>query len=92
MPGLAQWRWNGGVLLALHVPVVGDGVAAFMAGPGTSPAAMRAVDSVAQLPTDPTAAAEEVLRLREELGCSYVVLGADVAEPLFPMVADLAGR
>ena len=78
--------------LALHVPVVGDAVAAFMAGPGTSPAAMRAADSVAQLPADPAAAAEEVLRLREELGFSYVVLGADAAEPLSRMVADLAGR
>jgi alkanesulfonate monooxygenase SsuD/methylene tetrahydromethanopterin reductase-like flavin-dependent oxidoreductase (luciferase family) len=34
-----------GVELAAHVPVIGDSVAAFMAGPGTDPAAVRAADS-----------------------------------------------
>jgi alkanesulfonate monooxygenase SsuD/methylene tetrahydromethanopterin reductase-like flavin-dependent oxidoreductase (luciferase family) len=78
--------------LALHVPVVGDAVAPFMAGPDTDPAALRAADSIAHLPADPAAAAEEIQRRREELGFSYFVLGADVAGPLAPVVAELAGR
>lgn len=36
--------------LALHVPVIGDSVAPFMAGPDTDPAAVRAADSLAYLP------------------------------------------
>ncbi|MEV6852136.1 LLM class flavin-dependent oxidoreductase [Actinoplanes sp. NPDC051411] len=80
------------VELALHVPVIGDGVAPFMAGPGTDPAALRAADSVSFLPSDPAAAAEEILRRREELGFSYFVFGADVAGALTPAVAKLAGR
>jgi alkanesulfonate monooxygenase SsuD/methylene tetrahydromethanopterin reductase-like flavin-dependent oxidoreductase (luciferase family) len=78
--------------LALHVPVIGDGVAPFMAGPDTDPAAIRAADSVSYLPSDPAAAAEEVQRRREEMGFSYFVFGADVAGALAPMVAELAGR
>ena len=35
------------VELALHVPVVGDAVAPFMAPPDTDPAALRAADSLA---------------------------------------------
>ncbi len=80
-----------GLELAVHVPVIGDAVAAFMAGPGTDPTAVRAVDSVAYLPADPAAAADEVQRRREEIGFSYFVFGADVAVPLAPMVAELSG-
>jgi alkanesulfonate monooxygenase SsuD/methylene tetrahydromethanopterin reductase-like flavin-dependent oxidoreductase (luciferase family) len=80
------------VELALHVPVVGDSVAAFMAGPDTDPAAVRAADSLAFLPSDPAAAAEEIQRRREEIGFSYFVIGADVASVLAPVVAELAGR
>jgi alkanesulfonate monooxygenase SsuD/methylene tetrahydromethanopterin reductase-like flavin-dependent oxidoreductase (luciferase family) len=78
--------------LALHVPVVGESVAAFMAGPDTDPTAVRAADSLAYLPSDPSAAAEEIQRRREELGFSYFVFGADVAGALAPVVAELAGR
>ncbi|KNX39235.1 LLM class flavin-dependent oxidoreductase [Luteipulveratus halotolerans] len=78
--------------LALHVPVVGDGVAPFMAGPDTDAAAVRAADSLAHLPSDPAAATDEILRRREELGFSHFVLGADVAGPLAQVVADLAGK
>ncbi|MGH8860642.1 MAG: LLM class flavin-dependent oxidoreductase [Jatrophihabitantaceae bacterium] len=78
--------------LALHVPVVGDSVAAFMAGPDTDTAAVRAADSLAYLPSDPSAAAEEIQRRREEIGFSYFVFGADVAGALATVVADLAGR
>jgi alkanesulfonate monooxygenase SsuD/methylene tetrahydromethanopterin reductase-like flavin-dependent oxidoreductase (luciferase family) len=78
--------------LALHVPVIGDGVAPFMAAPTTDPAALRAADSVACLPSDPGAAAEEILRRHEEMGFSYFVFGADVAGDLAPVVARLAGR
>ncbi len=80
------------VELAMHVPVIGDLVAPFMAGPDTDPAAIRAADSVSFLPADPTAAAEEIQRRREEMGFSYFVFGADVAGALAPVVAELAGR
>lgn len=81
-----------GVELALHVPVVGDSVAPFMAGPDTDAAAARAADSLAYLPSDPAAAAEEILRRRAEIGFSYFVFGAGVADVLAPVVAELAGR
>ncbi len=80
------------VELALHVSVVGDTVAAFMAPPDTDPAALRAVDSLAVLPDDPAAAAEELQRRRDEMGFSYVVVGAAFADALAPVVAELAGR
>lgn len=80
------------VELALHVPVVGDAVSAFMAGPGTDPAALRAADSLLVLPSDPEAAIEELLRRREEGGFSYVVVGANAAGVLAPVVAKLGGR
>ena len=80
------------VELALHVPVIGDTVAPFMAPPDTDPAALRAADSLATLPDDPAAAAEEIQRRREEIGFSYFVFGADVADTLAPVVAELAGH
>jgi hypothetical protein len=80
------------VELALHVPVVGDGVAPFMAPPDTDPAALRAAESLAILPADPQAAADEIMRRREEIGFSYFVFGADFADTLAPVVGDLAGR
>ena len=80
------------VELALHVPVIGDAVAAFMAGPDTDAAALRTADSLAFLPSDPAAAAEEILRRRTEIGFSYFVFGADAAGALAPVVAELAGR
>lgn len=78
--------------LALHVPVVGDTVAAFMAPPHTSPDALRAMDSLAVLPADPVAAAEEVQRRREEIGFSYFVVGDAGADAFASVVAELAGR
>jgi hypothetical protein len=36
--------------------------------------------------------AQEILRRREEIGFSYFVLGADFADALAPVVAELAGR
>src|SRR3954470_3399713 len=78
--------------LALHVPVVGTTVAPFMAPPDTDPAALRAADSLAVLPDDPAAAAEEIQRRREEIGFSYFVVGADFADTLAPVVAELAGQ
>jgi alkanesulfonate monooxygenase SsuD/methylene tetrahydromethanopterin reductase-like flavin-dependent oxidoreductase (luciferase family) len=80
------------VELALHVPVIGDSVAPFMAGPDLDTAAVQAADSLAFLSSDPTAAAEEIQRRREEIGFSYFVFGADVAGALAPVVAELAGR
>jgi alkanesulfonate monooxygenase SsuD/methylene tetrahydromethanopterin reductase-like flavin-dependent oxidoreductase (luciferase family) len=80
------------VELALHVPVIGDSVAPFMAGPDTDAAAIRAADSLAFLPSDPAAAAEEILRRREEIGFSYFVFGADVAGAVAPVVTELTGR
>jgi alkanesulfonate monooxygenase SsuD/methylene tetrahydromethanopterin reductase-like flavin-dependent oxidoreductase (luciferase family) len=81
------------VELALHVPVVGDAIAPFMASArDTDPADLRARDSLAILPADPGAAAEEIQRRREEIGYSYFVFGADSAELLAPVVAELAGQ
>jgi hypothetical protein len=80
------------VELALHVSFVGDTRAPFMAYPDTDPAALRAVDSLAVLPDDPAAAAEEIQRRREEMGFSYFVFGADFADALAPVVAELAGH
>jgi len=79
------------VELALHVSVIGDTVAPFMAPPDTDPAALRAADSLAILPDDPAAAAEEIQRRREEIGFSYFVFGADVSDAPAPVVAELAG-
>ena len=82
----------GDLELALHIPVVGDTIAPFMTGPDTDPVALRAVDSLAVLPDDPAAAAEEIQRRREEIGFSYFVVGAGVADLLAPVVAELAER
>ena len=79
------------VELSQHVAVIGDAVAPFMAPPDTDPAALRAADSLAILPDDPVAAAEEIQRRREELGFSYFVFGAEVSDSLAPVVAELAG-
>ena len=80
------------VELALHVPVIGDTRAAFMAPPDTDIAALRAAGSFAVLPSDPAAAAEEIQRRREEAGFSYFVFGADVADAFAPVVAELTGH
>lgn len=80
------------VELANHVPVTGDTRAPFMAPPDTDPAALRTADSLAILPDDPAAAAEEIQRRREEIGFSYFVVGAGSADALAPVVAKLAGR
>ncbi|MCM6778975.1 LLM class flavin-dependent oxidoreductase [Nocardia sp. CDC159] len=78
--------------LALAVPVIGDSVAPHMAPPDTDTAAVRAADALTTLPDDPAAAAEEIQRRREEIGFSYFVFGADVADRFAPVVAELAGR
>ena len=44
------------------------------------------------VPDDPSAAAEEIQRRREEIGLSYFVFGADFADTLAPVVAELAGQ
>jgi alkanesulfonate monooxygenase SsuD/methylene tetrahydromethanopterin reductase-like flavin-dependent oxidoreductase (luciferase family) len=79
------------VELSQHVAVIGHAVAPFMAPPDTDSAALRAADSLAILPDDPAAAAEEIQRRREEIGFSYFVFGADVSDALTPVVAELAG-
>ena len=63
-----------------------------MAPPDTDTAALRETDSLAILPDDPVAAAEEIQRRREEIGYSYFVFGADFAEAFAPAVAELAGQ
>jgi alkanesulfonate monooxygenase SsuD/methylene tetrahydromethanopterin reductase-like flavin-dependent oxidoreductase (luciferase family) len=88
----ADFRAIRDVELALHVPVVGDAVSPFMASPDTDPAALRAADSLLVLPSDPTAAIEEVLRRREESGFTYFVVGANAADALAPVVAELTGH
>ncbi|GAA0934512.1 LLM class flavin-dependent oxidoreductase [Virgisporangium aurantiacum] len=47
------------VELSMHIPVVGNTVSPFMAPPQTDTAALRAADSLAYLPADPSAAADE---------------------------------
>ena len=79
------------VELSMHVPVIGSTVSPFMAPPDTDTAALQAADSLAWLPADPAAAADELRRRREETGISYVVFGANAADTLAPLVAELAG-
>jgi alkanesulfonate monooxygenase SsuD/methylene tetrahydromethanopterin reductase-like flavin-dependent oxidoreductase (luciferase family) len=88
----ADFRAVRDVELALHVPVVGDTVAPFMTPPDTDPAALRAADSLLILPSDPSAATEEILRRREDGGFSYFVVGANAADALAPVVAELTGH
>jgi len=87
-----EFRTLGDLELAHHVAVVGDEVSPFMAPPDTDPAALRAADSLLVLPSDPTAATEEILRRREEGGFSYLVVGANAADTLAPVVAELTGQ
>jgi len=87
-----DFRSTRDVELSQHVAAIGDAVAPFMASPDTDPAALRAADSLAILPDDPAAAIEEIQRRREEIGFSYFVFGADFADTLAPVVAELAGH
>jgi alkanesulfonate monooxygenase SsuD/methylene tetrahydromethanopterin reductase-like flavin-dependent oxidoreductase (luciferase family) len=87
-----NFRARRDIELALHVSVIDDAVAPFMASPDTDPAALRAVDSLAVLPRDRAAATEEILRRREEIGFSYFVFGAGFADIFAPVVAELAGQ
>jgi alkanesulfonate monooxygenase SsuD/methylene tetrahydromethanopterin reductase-like flavin-dependent oxidoreductase (luciferase family) len=89
---LAEFRALRDLELACHVAVVGDAVSPFMTHPDTDPAALRAADSLLVLPSDPTAATEEILRRREEGGFSYIVVGANAADALAPVVAELTGH
>ncbi|WP_297601814.1 LLM class flavin-dependent oxidoreductase [Mycobacterium sp.] len=79
------------VELSMHIPVVGNTVSPFMAPPDTDTTALRAADSLAYLPPDPLAAADELRRRREETGVSYFAFGANVADTFAPLVAELAG-
>jgi alkanesulfonate monooxygenase SsuD/methylene tetrahydromethanopterin reductase-like flavin-dependent oxidoreductase (luciferase family) len=88
----AEFRALRDLELACHVAVVGDAVSPFMTHPDTDPAALRAADSLLVLPSDPTAATEEILRRREEGGFSYIVVGANAADALAPVVAELTGH
>jgi alkanesulfonate monooxygenase SsuD/methylene tetrahydromethanopterin reductase-like flavin-dependent oxidoreductase (luciferase family) len=88
----AEFRARRDLELAHHVAVVGDAVSPFMAPPDTDPAALRAADSLLVLPSDPTAATEEILRRREEGGFSYIVVGANAVDALAPVVAELTGH
>jgi len=87
-----DFRANRDIELSHHIAVVGDARAPFMASPDIDPAALRAADSLMVLPDDPAAAADEIQRRREEIGFSYFVFGADFAETLAPVVAELAGH
>ena len=80
------------VELSMHIPVVGNTVSPFMAPPDTDTAALREADSLAYLPADPAAAADELRRRREESGVSYFCFGANAADIFAPLVAELAGR
>ncbi len=86
------FRTTRDVELSMHVPVVGTEISPFMAPPDTDTSQLRAADSLAYLPPDPAAAADELRRRREETGISYFAFGANVAERFAPLVAELAGR
>jgi hypothetical protein len=60
--------------------------------PDTDPAALRAADSLARLPSDPAAATEEIFTRREDSGFSYFVVGANSDDALAPVVAELTGH
>jgi alkanesulfonate monooxygenase SsuD/methylene tetrahydromethanopterin reductase-like flavin-dependent oxidoreductase (luciferase family) len=92
MRSAAEFRALRDVELACHVAVVGDAVSPFMTHPATDPAALRAADSLLVLPSDRAAATEEILRRREEGGFTYIVVGANAADALAPVVAELAGH
>lgn len=77
---------------SMHVPVVGTTVSPFMAPADTDTTALREADSLAYLPPDPAAAADELRRRREETGVSYVAFGANAADTFAPLVAELAGQ
>ena len=49
---------------------------------------MRDADSLAYLPADPAAAAEEIQRRREEIGYSYFIIGAHAVEALARQVVE----
>lgn len=87
-----EFRGARDIELALHVPVIGDRVAPFMAPPDTDTRALHAMDSLAALPGHPAAAAEEIQRRRDEFGFSYFIIGADFAEAFGPVVAELTGQ
>lgn len=89
---IGDFRSSRDVELSIHIPVVGNAVSPFMAPPSTDTTALRSADSLAYLPPDPAAAADELRRRREEAGLSYFVFGANVAELFAPLVAELAGR
>ena len=74
------------------MPVIGDAARRSWRPPDIDPAALRAADSLAILPADPAAAAEEIQRRREEIGFSYFIFGADFADGFAPVVAELAGH
>lgn len=86
-----EFRTTRDVELSIHIPVVGETVSPFMAPPDTDVTALRAADSLAYLPPDPMAAADELRRRREETGVSYFAFGANVADTFAPLVAELAG-
>src|SRR5262245_29027261 len=89
---VSEFRALGDQELAHHVAAVGDVVSPFMAPPDTDPAALREMDSLLVLPSDPAEATEEILRRREEAGFSYIVVGANAADALAPVVAELTGH
>jgi alkanesulfonate monooxygenase SsuD/methylene tetrahydromethanopterin reductase-like flavin-dependent oxidoreductase (luciferase family) len=80
------------VELSMHIPIVGATVSPHMAPPNTDTTALREADSLAYLPSDPVAAADELSRRRDETGVSYYVFGANVADTFAPLVAELAGQ
>ena len=66
-------------------------MASFIAAGGSGRSA-SVIPAVAILPDDAAAAAEEIQRRREEIGFSYVVVGAAFTDTVAPVVAELAGR
>jgi alkanesulfonate monooxygenase SsuD/methylene tetrahydromethanopterin reductase-like flavin-dependent oxidoreductase (luciferase family) len=89
---IRAFRATRDIELSMHVAVVGHTASPHMAPPGTDTAALREADSLAYLPPDPAAAADELRRRRDETGVSYFAFGANNADGLAPLVAELTGH
>jgi alkanesulfonate monooxygenase SsuD/methylene tetrahydromethanopterin reductase-like flavin-dependent oxidoreductase (luciferase family) len=79
--------------LAMNVMVVGDDVPAWLA-PSLRTDARTLIenDSPVMLRGDASGMADELRRRREELGVSYVIVGAAFMDAIAPVVSALAGR
>jgi alkanesulfonate monooxygenase SsuD/methylene tetrahydromethanopterin reductase-like flavin-dependent oxidoreductase (luciferase family) len=78
---------------ATNLFAVGDEVPAYAKqATGADPADLIAADSLVLLRGDTASMSEELLRRREELGASYILVSAEFMAKLAPVVAALTGK